>query len=83
MRFLKFGLGNFAMHRVGSAGNTSNSGRSRKEKRLTYLLNDADDTKVRGLFYFVYTVSSMCRYVSSLIFSLDIYLLHSHNMLSY
>nr|GEV58341.1 hypothetical protein [Tanacetum cinerariifolium] len=33
------------MHRVGSAGNTSNSGRPRKEKRLTYLLNDADDTK--------------------------------------
>lgn len=33
------------MHRVGSAGNT-NSVRARKEKRLTYVLNDADDTKV-------------------------------------
>ncbi|KAJ0654778.1 putative transcription factor WD40-like family [Helianthus annuus] len=33
------------MHRVGSAGNTSNSVRPRKEKRLTYLFNDADDTK--------------------------------------
>ncbi|XP_057962475.1 uncharacterized protein LOC131154029 [Malania oleifera] len=31
------------MHRVGSAGNTSNSARPRKEKRLTYVLNDADD----------------------------------------
>ncbi|KAK6152720.1 hypothetical protein DH2020_012359 [Rehmannia glutinosa] len=35
-----------AMHRVGSAGNMSNSVRSRKEKRLTYVLNDADNTKV-------------------------------------
>lgn len=34
------------MHRVGSAGNTSGSTRARKEKRLTYVLNDADDTKV-------------------------------------
>ncbi|KAK2977351.1 hypothetical protein RJ640_013330, partial [Escallonia rubra] len=34
-----------AMHRVGSAGNTSNSVRARKEKRLTYVLNDSDDTK--------------------------------------
>ncbi|MFS8006586.1 putative transcription factor WD40-like family [Helianthus anomalus] len=33
------------MHRVGSAGNTSNSVRPRKEKRLTYLFNDVDDTK--------------------------------------
>ncbi|KAK9293069.1 hypothetical protein L1049_021053 [Liquidambar formosana] len=33
------------MHRVGSAGNTANSNRPRKEKRLTYVLNDADDTK--------------------------------------
>ncbi|GFY92006.1 transducin/WD40 repeat-like superfamily protein [Actinidia rufa] len=33
------------MHRVGSAGNTTNSVRPRKEKRLTYVLNDADDTK--------------------------------------
>lgn len=34
------------MHRVGSAGNTNNSVRTRKEKRLTYVLNDSDDTKV-------------------------------------
>ncbi|MQM00043.1 hypothetical protein Taro_032768, partial [Colocasia esculenta] len=33
------------MHRVGSAGNTSNSCRPRKEKKLTYVLNDTDDTK--------------------------------------
>ncbi|KAI3452036.1 hypothetical protein Pfo_008701 [Paulownia fortunei] len=33
------------MHRVASAGNASNSVRTRKEKRLTYVLNDADDTK--------------------------------------
>ncbi|XP_042383473.1 WD repeat-containing protein 48-like isoform X1 [Zingiber officinale] len=33
------------MHRVASAGNTSNSTRPRKEKRLTYVLNDADNTK--------------------------------------
>ncbi|KAJ4719586.1 WD repeat-containing protein [Melia azedarach] len=33
------------MHRVGSAGNNTNSTRPRKEKRLTYVLNDADDTK--------------------------------------
>ena len=36
-----------AMHRVGSAGNTTNSVRPRKEKRLTYVLSDADDTKVK------------------------------------
>ncbi|KAI5676493.1 hypothetical protein M9H77_07443 [Catharanthus roseus] len=35
----------FAMHRVASAGNTSSSVRPRKEKRLTYVLNDADDKK--------------------------------------
>ncbi|XP_022965590.1 WD repeat-containing protein 48-like isoform X1 [Cucurbita maxima] len=34
-----------AMHRVGSAGNTSNSSRPRKEKRLTYVLSDANDSK--------------------------------------
>ncbi|PIA61622.1 hypothetical protein AQUCO_00300858v1 [Aquilegia coerulea] len=33
------------MHRVGSAGNTSGSSRPRKEKRLTYVLNNADDSK--------------------------------------
>ncbi|KAF8401536.1 hypothetical protein HHK36_012478 [Tetracentron sinense] len=33
------------MNHVGSAGNTSNSFRPRKEKRLTYVLNDADDIK--------------------------------------
>ncbi|GMG99630.1 hypothetical protein Nepgr_001470 [Nepenthes gracilis] len=37
--------GALAMHRVGSAGNTSGSTRPRKEKRLTYVLNAADDTK--------------------------------------
>ncbi|KAI8015360.1 WD repeat-containing protein 48 [Camellia lanceoleosa] len=37
--------GVFAMHRVGSAGNTANSVRPRKKKRLTYVLNDIDDTK--------------------------------------
>lgn len=40
-----------AMHRVGSAGNTSNSTRPRKEKRLTYVLNDADDMKVMFCFH--------------------------------
>ncbi|RXI01939.1 hypothetical protein DVH24_015288 [Malus domestica] len=35
----------YAMHRVGSSGNTNNSSRPRKEKRLTYVLSDADDTK--------------------------------------
>ncbi|OVA04363.1 WD40 repeat [Macleaya cordata] len=33
------------MHRVGSAGNNSNSSRPRREKRLTYVLNDVDETK--------------------------------------
>ncbi|KAL0450328.1 UNVERIFIED_CONTAM: WD repeat-containing protein 48 [Sesamum latifolium] len=33
------------MHRVASAGNASNAARTSKEKRLTYVLNDADDTK--------------------------------------
>lgn len=39
-------IGTLAMHRVASAGNTSNSTRPRKEKRLTYVLKDTDDTKV-------------------------------------
>ncbi|WOL07724.1 hypothetical protein Cni_G16471 [Canna indica] len=34
-----------AMHRVVSLGNTSASTRSRKDKRLIYVLNDADDRK--------------------------------------
>ncbi|KAK1416463.1 hypothetical protein QVD17_32254 [Tagetes erecta] len=38
-------LGYSAMHRVGIAGSASNSVRSRKEKRFTYVLNDGDDTK--------------------------------------
>lgn len=38
------------MHRVGSAGSNGGSVRTRKEKKLTYVLNDANDTKVR-LFY--------------------------------
>ncbi|XP_039029165.1 WD repeat-containing protein 48-like isoform X2 [Hibiscus syriacus] len=33
------------MHRVGSVGNNTNSNRLRKEKRLTYVLNDSADTK--------------------------------------
>ncbi|KAG4396659.1 hypothetical protein GLYMA_19G241800v4 [Glycine max] len=33
------------MHRVGSASNGNNSTRPRKEKRLTYVLNDSDDSK--------------------------------------
>ncbi|KAK7284291.1 hypothetical protein RJT34_19035 [Clitoria ternatea] len=37
-----------AMHRVGSAGNANNSTRPRKEKRLTYVLNDSDDSKHCG-----------------------------------
>ncbi|XP_073065245.1 uncharacterized protein [Primulina eburnea] len=35
----------FAMHRVGSAGNASASVRTRKEKRLSYVLNDVDGSK--------------------------------------
>lgn len=38
------------MHRVGSAGNTSNSVRPRKEKKFTYVLTDLDDTKVMLCF---------------------------------
>eukprot|EP01018_Ginkgo_biloba_P003246 Gb_04177 [translate_table: standard] len=34
-----------AMHRVSSTGNTSNLSRPRKERRLTYVLNDANDSK--------------------------------------
>ncbi|XP_044482819.1 WD repeat-containing protein 48-like isoform X1 [Mangifera indica] len=34
-----------AMHRVGSASNNTNSTRPRKERRLTYVINDADHTK--------------------------------------
>nr|CAD1833969.1 unnamed protein product [Ananas comosus var. bracteatus] len=34
------------MQRVGSGSTTSGSTRPRKEKRLSYVLNDADDTKV-------------------------------------
>ncbi|KAL0343665.1 UNVERIFIED_CONTAM: WD repeat-containing protein 48 [Sesamum angustifolium] len=33
------------MHRIASAGNASNTARTSKEKRLTYVLNDADDKK--------------------------------------
>ncbi|XP_058770498.1 uncharacterized protein LOC131644112 [Vicia villosa] len=33
------------MHHVGTVGNPNNSTRPRKEKRLTYVLNDSDDTK--------------------------------------
>lgn len=47
-----FGFICAAMHRVGSSGNTSNSVRPRKEKRLTYVLSDADDTKVSCVLVF-------------------------------
>lgn len=50
------------MHRVGSAGNTSNSTRPRKEKRLTYVLNDADDTKVTLCLY-LFILSSFSKYL--------------------
>lgn len=48
------------MHRVGSAGNTSNSSRPRKEKRLTYVLNDSDDPKVKCSFLFMWLLNSPC-----------------------
>ncbi|XP_024021969.1 WD repeat-containing protein 48 isoform X1 [Morus notabilis] len=55
------------MHRVGSAGNTANSTRPRKEKRLTYVLNDADDTKhcagINCLALLKSTVSDGCDYL--------------------
>ncbi|KAL7094510.1 hypothetical protein ACP275_11G107800 [Erythranthe tilingii] len=55
------------MHRVGSAGNTSNSVRARKEKRLTYVLNDADDTKhcagINCLAAFTSTEPDGCNYL--------------------
>lgn len=47
MKICYFGLEGFAMHRVGSAGNTAGSTRPRKEKRLTYVLNYANDEKVK------------------------------------
>lgn len=54
-----------AMHRVGSAGNTSNSTRPRKEKRLTYVLNDADNTKVNlhkvDFMYIIFLVANLLR----------------------
>lgn len=53
------------MHRVGSAGNTSNSTRPRKEKRLTYVLNDADNTKVNlhkvDFMYIIFLVANLLR----------------------
>lgn len=39
------------MHRVPSAGNATNLFRARKEKRLTYVLNDADNVKVMFHFF--------------------------------
>lgn len=50
------------MHRVGSAGNTASSTRPRKEKRFTYVLNDADDTKV----FFLQIYLSIVRNISCL-----------------
>ncbi|KAM6596074.1 hypothetical protein CsatA_006598 [Cannabis sativa] len=55
------------MHRVGSAGNTTNSTRPRKEKRLTYVLSDADDTKhcagINSLALLKTTVFDGCDYL--------------------
>ncbi|KAJ6353947.1 hypothetical protein OIU76_002884 [Salix suchowensis] len=55
------------MHRVGSAGNTTNSVRPRKEKRLAYVLSDADDTKhcagINCLKVLKSTVSNGCDYL--------------------
>ncbi|XP_062084566.1 uncharacterized protein LOC133790806 isoform X1 [Humulus lupulus] len=55
------------MHRVGSAGNTTNSTRPRKEKRLTYVLSDADDTKhcagINSLAVLKTTVFDGCDYL--------------------
>ncbi|KAK7258759.1 hypothetical protein RIF29_24344 [Crotalaria pallida] len=58
-----------AMHRVASAGNTTNnnSTRPRKEKRLTYVLNDSDDSKhcagINGLVVLKYAVSDGSDYL--------------------
>ncbi|XP_022745950.1 WD repeat-containing protein 48-like isoform X2 [Durio zibethinus] len=55
------------MHRVGSAGNNTNSNRPRKEKRLTYVLNDTDDTKhcagINCLAVLKSSVSDGCNYL--------------------
>ncbi|KAJ3704074.1 hypothetical protein LUZ61_007779 [Rhynchospora tenuis] len=57
------------MHRVGSAGNTANSTRPRREKRFTYVLNDADDTKhcagINCLAYLKASTSDSCDYLFS------------------
>ncbi|KAF1893969.1 hypothetical protein Lal_00003884 [Lupinus albus] len=57
-----------AMHRVASVGNTNNnSTRPRKEKRLTYVLNDSDDTKhcagINGLAVLKHAVSDGSDYL--------------------
>ncbi|KAK6243206.1 hypothetical protein QUC31_009615 [Theobroma cacao] len=55
------------MHRVGSAGNNANSNRPRKEKRLTYVLNDTDDKKhcagINCLAVLKSSVSDGCNYL--------------------
>ncbi|XVF57309.1 hypothetical protein PTKIN_Ptkin06aG0194900 [Pterospermum kingtungense] len=55
------------MHRVGSAGNNANSNRPRKEKRLTYVLNDTDDRKhcagINCLAVLKSSVSNGCNYL--------------------
>ncbi|KAK8545446.1 hypothetical protein V6N13_066728 [Hibiscus sabdariffa] len=60
-------LGVTAMHRVPSAGNNSNSSRPRKEKRLTYVLNDSDDTKhsagINCLAVLKSSISDGCNYL--------------------
>lgn len=58
------------MHRVASSNNISGSARPpRKEKRLSYVLNDADDKKVSKYPFTVSFVYNLCR-SSSYIFSL-------------
>ncbi|KAH1105850.1 hypothetical protein J1N35_009618 [Gossypium stocksii] len=55
------------MHRVGSAANNGNSNRPRKEKRLTYVLSDANDTKhcagLNCLAVLQSSVSDGCNYL--------------------
>lgn len=63
------------MHRVGSAGNGNNSTRPRKEKRLTYVLNDSDDTKVNSLFIYVFYLfqgNRLVQYLLLLVASLSL-----------
>ncbi len=49
------------MHRVGSAGNNANASRPRKERRLTYVLRDSNDSKVlvSKIFFAVVAAASL------------------------